>query len=167
MKTIRHRIVPVIRTLLVFLLAVSFFLFLLPASAETASETITYDSVTARPSVNGKLHVQGQVLADESGQEVQLRGVSSHGLTWYPDYVDPSFIQMISEDWNCNMIRLAMYTEVYCSKDRDLSLELLEKGIDAAIRADMYVLVDWHILEDYDPNIHKTEAPEFFEYISG
>jgi cellulose synthase (UDP-forming) len=65
------------------------------------------------------------------------------------------------------MIRLAMYTEVYCSKDRDLSLELLEKGIDAAIRADMYVLVDWHILEDYDPNIHKTEALEFFEYISG
>ena len=31
---------------------------------------------------------------------------------------------------------------------------------------DMYVIVDWHILKDGDPNIHINEAKEFFNEIS-
>ena len=112
------------------------------------------------------LHVQESVLADEDGNEVQLRGVSTHGLTWYPDFINAEFIRDISDDWNCNFIRFAMYSEIYCGEDKDESLSLLIKGIDAAISADMYVLVDWHILHDYDPNMNKAQAAEFFAMIS-
>lgn len=110
--------------------------------------------------------MQGQALADESGKEVQLRGVSTHGLTWYPEYIDDDFIRNISEDWKCNMIHLAMYTEIYCGEEKEESLALLRKGIEAAVKADMYVLVEWHILNDNNPNINKTAAAEFFEIIS-
>lgn len=43
---------------------------------------------------------------------------------------------------------------------------MLRRGIDACIANDLYVLVDWHILEDNDPNINKEQALAFFELIS-
>lgn len=57
------------------------------------AETDRQGVYTARPSVNGRLHVQGTVLADESGREVQFRGVSTHGLTWYPEYIDAGLFE--------------------------------------------------------------------------
>ena len=33
------------------------------------------------------LHVEGTKLCDKKGKVVQLRGVSTHGLSWYPEYV--------------------------------------------------------------------------------
>ncbi len=138
---------------MILLLAIS-----LPAGAT--------DVYTARPSVNGRLQVIGTALSDASGKPVQLRGVSTHGLTWYPEYVSEALFRQISEDWQCNLVRLAMYSELYCGNEREESLRLLRKGIEAAIAADQYVLVDWHILEDNNPNQHLTEAMAFFDLIA-
>lgn len=119
--------------------------------------------LTARPSVNGRLHVGGAQLVDENGTAVQLRGISTHGLTWYPDYLNESLSRQLSEDWNCSLLRLPMYSEIYCKnkKDKAESLALVRKGINLAVARDMYVLVDWHILEDADPNQHIDEAIDF------
>ena len=124
--------------------------------------------LTARPSVNGRLHVEGAQLVDENGTAVQLRGISTHGLTWYPDYLNESLSRQLSEDWNCSLLRLPMYSEIYCKnkKDKAESLALVRKGINLAVARDMYVLVDWHILEDADPNQHIDEAIDFFGLIS-
>ncbi|MCR4599598.1 MAG: glycoside hydrolase family 5 protein [Acetatifactor sp.] len=121
---------------------------------------------TGRPSVNGRLHVEGNALADASGQIIQLRGVSSHGLTWYADFINESLFTQVSKDWNCNMIRLAMYANIYCSDEKELSYSQMKKGIDAAVKADMYVLVDWHMLEYGNPNDQVEEAKKFFERIT-
>ena len=37
---------------------------------------------------HGKLKVEGVQLKDEKGNNVQLRGMSSHGILWYPDYTN-------------------------------------------------------------------------------
>ncbi|MBQ3404349.1 MAG: cellulase family glycosylhydrolase, partial [Oscillospiraceae bacterium] len=121
---------------------------------------------TARPSVNGRLHVDGQQLVDERDDAVRLRGVSTHGILWYPDFLNEKLFNRVSDDWDCNVIRIPVYSELYCGGDREQSLELLHRGIEAAISADMYVIVDWHILEDADPNEHIDEAVEFFDTIS-
>ena len=34
-----------------------------------------------------KLQVKGTQLVNSSGKKVQLRGISTHGLSWYPEYV--------------------------------------------------------------------------------
>ena len=122
----------------------------------------------ARPSENGRLRVEGTQLTDASGNAVQLRGVSTHGLVWYPNMVSENLFRQVSEDWGGNLIRLAMYSEDYCADEdlRDKSLALVRKGIDAAIAADMYVIVDWHIMNDSDPNEHKEEAKAFFDRIA-
>ena len=105
-----------------------------------------------RPSSNGRLHVEGTQLTDAAGNAVQLRGVSTHGVTWYPETVSENLFRQISGEWNCSLIRLAVYSAQYCDGGKEQSLALTRKGIDAAIAADMYAIVDWHILTDSDPN---------------
>jgi len=121
---------------------------------------------TARPSVNGRLHVNGPQLVDAAGKPVQLRGVSTHGLTWYPDFINEDLFRQISENWNGNMIRLAMYASVWSEGGQEESYALMKKGIDAAVAADLYVLVDWHMLEYGDPNEQLPDALDFFRRIT-
>ena len=120
---------------------------------------------TARPSVNGKLSVEGSRLVDASGKPVQLRGVSTHGLTWYPEFVNGDLFGEISRDWDCNLVRLAMYASAYGGAKEE-SFALTKKGIEAAVAANQYVIVDWHMLENGDPNEDADDAEEFFRRIS-
>ena len=135
-----------------------------PISVQT--EPVDLLAETARPSQNGRLHVEGTQLVDETGKAVQLRGVSTHGLTWYPKFINDSLFRQVSENWNGNMVRLAMYASIYAGEKREESYALMKKGIDAATAADMYVLVDWHMLEKGNPNEELTEALDFFERIT-
>lgn len=121
---------------------------------------------TARPSVNGALHVEGQQLADGNGTPVVLRGLSTHGLTWFPEYIQAGLFTQVSQEWDCNLIRLVVYSEEYCGNDQEKLYGLLEKGIEEATAADQYVLVDWHILNDGDPNTHRDTAVKFFERVT-
>ena len=129
-------------------------------------------SVLACPSVNGKLHVEGSKLVDQNNNEVQLRGVSTHGLSWYPQYVNDKCFAQLHDKWGANVVRLAMYTEEYngyCSgdaKNRSDLKKLIKKGVRLAKKHKMYVIVDWHILSDGNPNSHKKEAKAFFREMS-
>ena len=118
------------------------------------------------PEIIGQLHVGDGKLMDASGQPVQLRGVSTHGLIWFPDFISEELFQQLSEEWGVNLVRLAMYSDLYCGDEQEESLALMKKGIDAAISSGLYVLVDWHILEDSDPNQNADEAIDFFNQIS-
>ncbi len=117
----------------------------------------------------GRLHVEGTYLADKDDKLVQLRGVSTHGLGWFPQYVNEAAIRQFNEEWGCNVFRLAMYTAEgagYCTNGDDQKKklkDLVHKGVQAAIDEDMYVIIDWHILQDQDPNKYKDEAKKFFE----
>lgn len=120
--------------------------------------------------VAGKLHVSGTGLADETGKPVQLRGVSTHGIAWFPQYVNADTFQTLRDDWGANTIRLAMYTAEYggyCSGgDRESLKALVDKGVQAASGLGMYVVIDWHILSDGDPRIHQDDAVTFFSEMS-
>lgn len=136
------------------------------ATAPVGTQATTH---TARPSTSGQLHVSGTYLVDAQGGHAVLRGVSTHGLQWFPEYVNEPLFAQLSDEWDCNLVRLAFYSKDYCEASRDVRerlLRLLRTGIDACIAHDMYVLVDWHILDDNDPNQNIDEAKAFFELIS-
>lgn len=120
----------------------------------------------ARPSTSGKLHVAGTEIHDQNDKAVVLRGVSTHGLTWYPKFVNRNLFKQISSEWNANFIRLAMYSEDYVNGNKKKNLEILHNGIAYAIESNMYVLVDWHILNDNNPNQNLSEAVAFFNQIA-
>ncbi|MBQ6441460.1 MAG: glycoside hydrolase family 5 protein [Lachnospiraceae bacterium] len=130
---------------------------------ETSSEPDTV--VYARPSVNGQLAESGGKLVDEKGTPVLLHGVSTHGITWFPDLIDENLFHELSADWDSNLIRLAVYSTEYANGDKQACLDLTRKGIEAAIACDQYVIVDWHVLEEHDPNVYLTQAEEFFDTI--
>ncbi len=51
---------------------------------------------------------------------------------------------LVGENGKKAVVRLAMYSELYCGGEKAENLALLEKGIQAAVKADMYVL-DVHL----------------------
>ena len=119
----------------------------------------------ATPKSTGALQVKGTRLCDKDGNEIQLRGLSTHGIAWFPDYVNKeAFAEFKS--WGANVIRLAMYTaenDGYCTGgDKNKLKQLIYDGVEYATENDMYVIVDWHILSDNNPNDNKDEAIDFF-----
>ena len=112
------------------------------------------------------LSVEGTKLVDEKGNTVQLRGVSTHGLAWFPDYVNEECFRQLKEEWGANVVRLAMYTAEYggyCSGgDKESLKNLVKDGVEYATNQGLYVIIDWHILSDSNPNTYLEEAKAFF-----
>ncbi len=115
------------------------------------------------------LHLDGTQLCDEAGP-VQLRGISTHGLAWFPQYVNEECFKMFKEEWNANVVRLAMYTAEnggYCTDGNKGDLkQLVKDGVAYATNVGLYVIIDWHVLNDRNPNTYKEEAKAFFKEMS-
>lgn len=126
---------------------------------------------TTPVSQHGQLSVKNGQLVDKSSKGYQLRGMSTHGLTWFPEFVNESAFKTLRDDWNTNVVRLAMYVDEWGNGqcymgNKSGSLELLEKGVDICIKLDMYVIIDWHVLNPGDPSKYTNEAKSFFETVS-
>lgn len=128
------------------------------------------DPAAATPSSAGALQVAGGRLCGADGRPVQLRGVSTHGLAWFPQYVNAPLFRELREDWGANVVRLALYTAEYggwCSGgDRAALGQLVRDGVAWAADADLYAIVDWHVLSDQSPLAHADEAEAFFAEVS-
>ncbi len=119
---------------------------------------------------HGALHVSGTKLVDSAGKPVQLRGVSTLGLAWYPEFVNEEGFRTLRDDWGANTVRLAMYTceeGGYLTGGDRAGLEtLIDKGVRICADLGMYAIIDWHILSDGDPNLHADEAEDFFRRLT-
>ena len=136
---------------------------------ETPEETSTTEpvptavtTVSGGVSENGWLQVKGTQLCNAAGENVVLRGMSSHGLHWYPQYTNAQSIRNTAA-YGANLFRVAMYTGEggYLSDPAAVKKQLIA-AVDAAIAADLYVIIDWHILSDGNPSAHTQEAAAFF-----
>lgn len=138
------------------------------ADSEETSET-TVESGTPYE-IHGALQVEGTNIVDTNGDIFQIAGVSTHGLAWFPDYVNKDAFLSIRDDWGANTIRLAMYTAEnggYCEGgNKDNLKALVKSGVNYATELGMYAIVDWHILHDLDPNKYKSDAIAFFDEMS-
>lgn len=129
----------------------------------------------------GALQVKGtKLVSRKTGEQVTLRGVSTHGINWdvgYP-YISKEAFQTLRDRYAVNAIRLAMYTTEYygyCDKagasdSQSVVQNTLKKRIDTGVKAatdlEMYVIIDWHVLNDQNPNKYKDQAKTFFKEMS-
>ena len=137
-----------------------------PTSKPENTPTPGSDSVGTPVAQHGALSVKGAKLVDKNGDVYQLRGVSTHGLQWFPQYVNKAAFQTLRDEWNCNVVRLAMYTAEsgYCEGANKTEMKkLVKNGVNYATELGLYVIIDWHVLNDRDPNKYKSEAIAFFE----
>ncbi len=130
-------------------------------------------SISQYPGVkaNGRLTVAGGRLLNQRGETVQLRGMSSHGLTWYPQYINARALNSLKER-GANLFRAAMYADSlhggYNENDQSRTLNklFLFMAVENSLANDMYVIIDWHLLKDETPLLNVDRAVEFFEEMS-
>ncbi len=148
--------------LLVFLLLAAML------SGCAASSSASVRDGRARPSACGRLQVLDGKLCDREGEPVMLRGVSTNGLITAESFLNEALFRELSGDYGVNLIRLAMYTYGmgtvgYCTHgNKEQHKADIAKGVALAKQADLYVIIDWHILSDGDPNTYLDEALAFF-----
>lgn len=118
----------------------------------------------------GRLKVSGRYLVSESGKRVALKGISTHGLSWYPQFVSKASFKTMRDEWGVECVRLAMYTASnggYCTNgDQEALKALIDKGVEAATSLGLYVIIDWHVLHDLNPKKYQKEAEAFFTEMS-
>lgn len=137
---------------------------------EDDEEEVVFESINPFEN-HGALKVEGTKLVDSHGNPFQLMGMSTHGIAWFPQFVNYDGFKTLRDDWNTNTIRIAMYTDEnggYCTPgaNKEKLKDLVKAGVDYANELGMYVIIDWHVLNDEDPNKYKEEAKEFFEEMS-
>ena len=124
--------------------------------------------------VHGKLHVEGAKLMDEHQNICQLKGISTHNISLYPEYVNETCVTQLTDKFGMSAFRIAMYSaeadEVKGYADGDdahrAELEkLVIASADICAKLGIYLIVDWHILLDFDPNMHTDMAIQFFKNI--
>jgi len=133
------------------------------------SDTLEYNKNGVRH--HGALRVEAARLVNHAGEAVQLRGMSSHGLQWYPEYTNCSAL-VTTKEYGANLFRAAMYADSNLggySQDEENAAHnkmILYHTIRNALAADMYVVADWHLLEDENPLSLIDKAIPFFDELS-
>lgn len=161
MHQLRHTIAGrVVCVLLALVLIVTSGCVMAPQTTQAAAKTPV--------EMYGRLSVKNGQLVDQKGNAVRLKGVSSHGLSWYPQYMNEKAFRTMRDQWGVQIVRLAMYTAEYngyCSSDAANQKKLRQQiydAVDAAERLGMYVIIDWHILSDGNPKTNQAQAKKFF-----
>lgn len=133
--------------------------------SNTQEETINKNSIQ----YTGWLKTQGNQLQNEKSEPIQLRGLSSHGIQWFYDVITYENLQVLKNEWNTNVFRISMYTDPnnggYVASPNDMKTKIYNI-IEMAIDLDMYIIIDWHILNDNNPQIYETQSKEFFDEVS-
>ena len=107
----------------------------------------------------GQLQVKGAQLCDQSGNPVVLRGVSLGWHNIWPRFYNKNAVKWLVQDWHANIIRAAMGIQIDDNylENPDFALKCITQVVDAAIKNDTYVIIDWHAHK-----MHTAEAKAFF-----
>ncbi|WP_435827749.1 glycoside hydrolase family 5 protein [Nonomuraea dietziae] len=138
-------------------------------SDRSASVTATTQAGGAGTPVqaNGQLKVCGVRLCNERGEQIQLRGMSTHGLQWYSQCLNTASLDALATDWKADVLRISMYIQEggYESNPRQFT-DRVHNLIEMATARGMYAIVDWHMLTPGDPMYNLSRAKTFFTEIA-
>lgn len=88
-----------------------------------------------------------------------LRGVSLGWHNFWPRFYNQNTVTWLAKDWDCSVVRAAMGVEPKggYKEDSAESVQKIKAVVDGAIKAGIYVIIDWH-----SHNINLAEAKTFF-----
>lgn len=115
-------------------------------------------------------------LANERGAFITLRGMSTYNFNRIAvgngsqNLLNANAFKALREDWNCNVIRLAIYVRAEdngYNGMKEATLKNIDKAVTLATQNDMYVIIDWHVLIPGDPTDQTYKyAEEFFTIVA-
>mgnify|MGYP002621654915 CR=1 FL=1 len=116
-------------------------------------------------SKHGRLKVKGRYIVDKNNKKYQLKGISTHGVAWLPQYVNKSAFKSFKK-MGANVVRLACYSSSGEGYNTSTVWKTMDKGIKAASDLGLYVIVDWHILNNGNPKTDMKAAKKFFKHFA-
>jgi len=130
-------------------------------------EPVTPAPAGPRPVKHGRLSVIDGHVCGADGRPVQLRGMSTAGLQWYPEVVNDAAFAALVRDWKADLVRLTMYVGERGYAVQPGLMQHMEKGIELAIAHGLYVIINWAVHLPGNPN-HDTyrDAQAFFDHLS-
>nr|UNG40313.1 glycoside hydrolase family 5 subfamily 2 [Necydalis major] len=127
---------------------------------------LSKDALLEPVSKHGQLSVDGINLIDKNGEKVQLKGMSLSWSIWWAQFFNQDTVDGVHTLCHSNVIRAPMAVDTNDGgylKDPNGQMKLIETVIEAAIKDDMYVIIDWH---EEKAHTHLAQAKEFFDKIS-
>lgn len=117
--------------------------------------------------INGKLKVTGSQLTNECGNPVQLRGMSTHGVQWFPGCYTTTSLNALTNNWGIDVFRIAIYVQEggYVNNPSYWKTWIDNMVMECGNRG-IYCMIDWHVLNPGDPNANINEARDFWSYMS-
>lgn len=111
---------------------------------------------------NGWLSVDGVSIVNQHNEKIVLHGASLGWHNWWPRFFNKNTIQWLKKDFGCDVVRVPIGVEpdgAYLTNP-EFALKCATTAIDAAIKNNMYVIIDWHAHD-----MHTEEAIKFFSLI--
>jgi endoglucanase len=138
-----------------------------PSSSPSPGPSSSPSSSASPAAVNGQLRVCGVNLCNAAGRAIQLRGMSTHGIQWYPQCVNAASLDALATDWGADVLRVSMYVqEGGYATDPQLFTQRVDDYVEQATARGLYVIVDWHMLTPGDPNANLARAKTFFAAVA-
>lgn len=121
-------------------------------TAERIGPVGQYGKLLAGKNSSGKGRIYGGCKGVSDGDEVQVRGMSLYWslLPQATMYYSDAGISTMVKDMKIELVRAAIATEEYWGgtrgflKDPDAQRELIDSVVRAAVKNDIYVIIDWH-----------------------
>jgi endoglucanase len=111
----------------------------------------------------GRLQVAGNRIVGQDGQPVSLAGISFGWSQWEAArFYNADTVNWLKEDWHAQVVRaaLGLHQEPGSYLQKPAANQArVTKVVDAAIAADLYVIIDWH---DHHAHQHADLAVAFF-----
>ncbi|HBS44177.1 MAG TPA: hypothetical protein DEA91_06360, partial [Paenibacillus sp.] len=120
------------------------------------------EEVNSVVSKNGQLRVSGNQLVNQAGEAIQLKGMSTHGLQWFGQFSNYDSMKWLRDNWGMTVFRAAMYTQDGGYINDPSQKNKVKQAVQNAIDLGIYVIIDWHVLGEQDPNVYKQQAKGFF-----
>ncbi len=111
---------------------------------------------------HGRLHTAGNRLVGADGRPVSLAGVSYGWSQWEAArFYNADVVNWLKQDWHATIIRapLGIHEEDGYLQHPARNLARVTRVVDAAIAAEVYVIIDWH---DHQAQLHSEQAVAFF-----
>jgi aryl-phospho-beta-D-glucosidase BglC (GH1 family) len=132
------------------------------SSASTAQSVPPAPAAPGVVSTHGRLHTAGNRIVGTDGKPVSLAGVSYGWSQWEAArFYNADVVNWLKQDWHAAIIRapLGIHEEDGYLQHPARNLARVTRVIDAAIAADLYVIIDWH---DHQAQLHQEQAVAFF-----
>ncbi|KRT17897.1 glycosyl hydrolase family 5 [Pedobacter ginsenosidimutans] len=111
---------------------------------------------------NGALKVVDGKILNSKNIQPQLRGISLSWSIWEgKKYYNQDVVNWLQSDFNISLLRVSMAVQPdggYLQNPVEQE-ELVTRTIDAAVKKNLYVLIDWH---DHHANEHLDQSKMFF-----